>query len=75
MLRMAMPAWLATDASSRLSRAEYGSSDSRGPSTASPCSCAVARSANRHQAVHAEMFQLSSLQICRRQLNRLLASD
>ena len=37
MLRIAIPAWLATDASSRLSRAEYGSSERRGPSTTSPC--------------------------------------
>ena len=34
---MAMPAWLATEASRRLSLVEYGSSESRGPSTATPC--------------------------------------
>ena len=38
MLRMAMPAWLATEASRRLSLVEYGSSESRAPSTIPPCS-------------------------------------
>ena len=73
MLRMAMPAWLATDASSRLSLVEYGSSDNLGPSTAQSLQLALARAANRYQALRLQRLQLRSVHSFGKQFQRIAA--